>query len=72
MQALLGASALSAFKLQKLQDSVCASVPLVTSLSAQFVHFVDNKVALSAEQELVLAGLLEYGETYSQEHSGSL
>jgi phosphoribosylformylglycinamidine synthase len=65
MQVLLGASALSAFKLRKLQDTLRASLPTVTQLSARFVHFVDAANPLTAAESDVLAGLLEYGEPYS-------
>lgn len=69
MQALLGASALSAFKLQKLQETVRAAFPSVQSLSAQFVHLVHNTSALSKSQESNLQGLLAYGD-YSAKDGG--
>ena len=64
MQVLLGASALSAFKLSKLQDTLRASLPSVSQLSARFVHFVDVAKPLTAAESTVLNGLLEYGEPY--------
>ncbi len=62
MQALLGASALSAFKLKKLQESVRSALPAVKTLSAQFVHLVDNNSVLSIAKQSNLEGLLAYGE----------
>ena len=62
MQALLGASALSAFKLKKLQESVRSSLPAVKTLSAQFVHLVDSNSVLSSAKQSNLEGLLAYGE----------
>ncbi len=67
MQVLLGASALSAFKLRKLQDTLRASTPNISRLSARFVHFVDVADSLEPDVNVVLAGLLEYGEEFVAE-----
>ncbi len=65
MQVLLGAAALSAFKLSKLQDTLRASLPSIKQLSARFVHFVDVAEPLSPSDLAVLEGLLDYGEPFS-------
>lgn len=67
MQVLLGAAALSAFKLGKLQDTLRASIPHISRLSARFVHFVDVADSLEQDANVVLAGLLEYGEEHVAE-----
>ncbi len=68
MQALLGASALSAFKLQKLQETVRAALPSVHSISAQFVHLIDSEQSLSATEQANLDGLLAYGDLPAEKH----
>lgn len=62
MQALLGASALSAFKLKKLQATVRAAIPSVQSITAQFVHLLELNEPLDESGKSNLAGLLEYGD----------
>lgn len=64
MQALLGASALSAFKLNKLQKSLRATCPKILGLNAQFVHFVHGGQSLSSEKEALLESLLHYGDAF--------
>ena len=67
MQVLLGASALSAFRLEKLQQTLRATFPQVHTLSARFVHLVHLKAALSAARQTTLASLLDYGEPFAEE-----
>ena len=62
MQALLGASALSAFKLKKLHQTVRTGFPSVQTLTAQFVHLIDLSEPLAQSKQTILAGLLDYGE----------
>lgn len=57
MLILPGSPALSAFRKEKLLDSL----PGVTALSARYVHFVASDTPLSDAQTQVLSGLLEYG-----------
>lgn len=68
MLTLHGSAALSAFRKAKLLANMQASVPSVTDVDSQFLHFVelvDNK-ALSAEQNAVLQRVLAYGPKSSQ------
>ena len=55
MLILPGSPALSAFRKEKLLDSL----PGVTALSARYVHFVASDTPLSDAQTQVLSGLLE-------------
>ncbi len=64
MQALLGASALSVFKLEKQQQSLRKICPKIQSLQAQFVHFIDCVEPLSDTQLAMLQSLLEYGDPH--------
>ncbi|MBU1296231.1 MAG: hypothetical protein KJ609_21150, partial [Gammaproteobacteria bacterium] len=68
MLTLHGSAALSAFRKAKLLANMQASIPSVTDVDAQFLHFVelaDNKT-LTAEQETVLQRALAYGPKSSQ------
>ncbi|MDD9959272.1 MAG: phosphoribosylformylglycinamidine synthase [Gammaproteobacteria bacterium] len=62
MQALFGAAALSAFKSAKLLRTLQASLPIVSSLNAQFVHFVDCENDFVAADSAELCSLLNYGD----------
>ena len=62
MQALLGASALSAFKQANLQDSLRADFPNLESVSARFIHFLDLQEEFSDAEQQVMESLLCYGE----------
>ncbi len=57
---LPGVSALSAFRNAKLLASIQTRLPSVRALNARFVHFADSP-ALSAQEQQVLDGLLDYG-----------
>lgn len=57
MLILPGSSALSAFRLEKLQQSL----PGVTSLGARFVHFAEVEGTLDNQAQAVLEKLLSYG-----------
>ncbi len=61
MLTLLGAPALSRFRLERLLHSVKGAAPDVTSLSAHFVHFIDITGQLDEPQLLLLNRLLSYG-----------
>ena len=61
MQAMFGATALSAFKSTNLLRSLRTSLPSVESLSAQFVHFVDCEADFVAAESSEMISLLEYG-----------
>ncbi|MDF2181485.1 phosphoribosylformylglycinamidine synthase [Neptuniibacter sp. CAU 1671] len=73
MLALRGAPALSAFRHEKLLSVIQATVPEVTGLYAEFMHFADLSEQLSAEQQEVLQQILRYGPKADvQEPSGDL
>lgn len=66
MLTLRGAPALSAFRLDKLAQKLTAIDPDIQLLHTEFVHFADLAAPLDAEQESVLAQLLDYGPTISE------
>jgi phosphoribosylformylglycinamidine synthase len=61
MFSLLGAPALSQFRLEKLLLSLKASEPRVVAVAARFIHFVDAPRPLDESQLEVLGKLLTYG-----------
>lgn len=61
MLTLRGAPALSGFRQSRLHATVVAQVPSIKSVYAEYVHFVDVSVPLTASQRRVLEALLEYG-----------
>jgi len=61
MLILRGSPALSAFRLQKLTESLVASELPVRGLSATFVHVVESTAELSPFERQVLERLLTYG-----------
>ena len=67
MLTLRGAPALSAFRLDKLARKLSAIHPKIKLLHTEFVHFADLTEALSSERKEILAKLLEYGPTISEE-----
>lgn len=73
MLILRGAPALSAFRHGKLLSQLTAKVPAVTGLYAEFAHFADVTGVLTADEEQVLARLLQYGPSVPvQEPNGRL
>jgi phosphoribosylformylglycinamidine synthase len=63
-----GSPALSPFRITKLLDRLRALDPAVTTLTAEFVHFVDAERVLSAVETELLQRLLTYG---GQAHSSA-
>ncbi len=61
MLILRGASALSAFRLDKLAQKLSDLHPQFRLLHTQYVHFAELSAPLSTEQEGVLGQLLRYG-----------
>ncbi|MCS5593093.1 MAG: phosphoribosylformylglycinamidine synthase, partial [Porticoccaceae bacterium] len=61
MMILSGASSLSAFRRQKLLYKLQAAVPLVTSVSAEYVHIADLNEPLTSDESKTLEALLQYG-----------
>ena len=73
MLILRGAPALSAFRHGKLLEQLTSKVPAVTGLYAEFAHFADVSGDLTADEQQVLARLLQYGPSVPvQEPSGQL
>ena len=58
---LLGASAVSDFRIAKLRPALEAIHPGIGTISARFVHFVDLARALDARETTLLERLLTYG-----------
>ena len=56
-----GTSALSDFRAKKLLAQLQAVEPTITTVSAQFIHFVDVDSDLNADQTAILSQLLSYG-----------
>ena len=67
MLTLRGAPALSAFRLDKLARKLSAIHPEIKLLHTEYVHFADLAEPLPADREAILAKLLEYGPTISEE-----
>jgi phosphoribosylformylglycinamidine synthase len=61
MLSLLGAPALSQFRLDKLLSALSASCPAVLGLSARFVHLIDVSQPPSEAELALLERLLTYG-----------
>src|SRR3954466_13524302 len=58
---LLGASAVSEFRIAKLRPALEAIHPGIGAISARFVHFVDLARDLDARESALLERLLTYG-----------
>ncbi len=58
---LRGAPALSDARLRALEDRIRTHTPALKSVSAEFIHFVDEREALDERERAVLDRLLEYG-----------
>lgn len=63
MLILRGTPALSSFRQGRLFNQLHAVAPQITTLYAEFIHFVDTSGELSAEHKAVLTKLLTYGPT---------
>ena len=61
MMILSGASSLSAFRRQKLLYKLQSAVPLVTSVSAEYIHIADLNEPLTSDESKTLEALLQYG-----------
>ncbi|MCE9666525.1 phosphoribosylformylglycinamidine synthase [Myxococcus stipitatus] len=73
MHILRGAPALSEFRLAKLLARCREQVSSVSSVYAEFVHFLDASAPLSGDEQTKLDRLLEYGPREAvRERSGSL
>ena len=56
-----GSPALSDFRLNKLLDKIRSCVPIVSRLSAHYVHFVELSSSFDKKETVILNKLLEYG-----------
>ena len=61
MLQLAGPPAETAFRLSRLRERLHATVPAVTGIAVDFLHFVHLESALDDRQASVLRALLEYG-----------
>ena len=61
MLILQGCNALSDFRINKLLQVLQASVADIVTVSAQYIHFVDTKTALTDKEQDQLNALLNYG-----------
>ena len=70
---LRGSAALSAFRLDKLYQTIKTTAPSIQHIYAEFVHFAFSETALSTEQTSVLEQILTYGPKVKNETAqGSL
>jgi len=65
MLRLRGCPALSAFRLNKLLNHLRESIPAISAIDAEFVHFAWLDVELADSDVLILERLLDYGPTKS-------
>ena len=72
MQAYKGISALSDFRRQKLLRELKEIDSNITSLSAEFVHFIDTSSKLNARGDALLRKLLTYAKPFKETRSGEL
>ncbi|MBT7750952.1 MAG: phosphoribosylformylglycinamidine synthase, partial [Porticoccaceae bacterium] len=72
MMILSGASSLSAFRRQKLLSKLQAAVPLVTSVSAGYIHIADLNEPLTSDDFNTLEALLQYGPKEQEVDKGGV
>ncbi len=56
-----GKSALSPFRIEKLLHKLRVIVPGINNISSQYMHFIDTREDLTAQQQIVLERILMYG-----------
>jgi len=72
MLELTGSSALSEFRQQRLLKKLTQTIPQVTAISAEFIHFADVSGSLSAADLAKLEQVLSYGPKCDAiEHKGA-
>jgi len=59
-----GSPALSTFRVEKLVNQLQQSIPAISSIQTEYVHFADIEGELSAVQSETLNKLLHYGPAY--------
>ena len=72
MLILRGAPALSTFRREKLLTRLQQSVSGLTALSAHYVHFIQLREPLSADEQTVLNALLTYGPRTAEDEEGAI
>jgi len=73
MQYFRGSPALSAFRIEKLLSQLKSTVPTISNVQAEYVHFADIQGDLTKDQSAVLKKLLTYGPAFTEEeHKGEL
>src|SRR5690625_665756 len=72
MLILRGAPALSTFRREKLLTRLQQSVSGLTALSAHYVHFIQLREPLSADEQTVLEALLTYGPRTAEDEVGAI
>ncbi len=70
MLRLRGGQALSAFRLQRLTETLSRRVPGITRVYAEFIHFADLERGLEPAQHAVLERLLRYGAPAQEPPAG--
>ena len=70
MLILPGSNALSAFRIQRLLAQLKEIEPVITALSARFLHFIDSHSALTARETEQLTAMLSYGEPFDGQIEG--
>ncbi len=64
MQYFRGSPALSTFRVDKLVNQLQLSIPAISSIQTEYVHFADIQGELSVDQSETLDKLLHYGPAY--------
>ena len=72
MLQLFGSAALSAFRLQRLLDTVSEAVPTVVSIDTRFIHFCDQETTLSSDEEDLLKNILGCASSGAESFTGQL
>jgi phosphoribosylformylglycinamidine synthase len=70
MLKISGLAALSPFRIEKLYAELRAIAPDLQSVSAQFIHFIDNEIDLCENDTAILNQLLTYGSPISSAQKG--
>ena len=72
MLRLRGCPALSAFRLKKLLTRVRESIPAISGIDAEFMHFAWLESELTGAEQSILERLLDYGNQLEQVPEGQL
>ncbi|OGT19587.1 MAG: phosphoribosylformylglycinamidine synthase [Gammaproteobacteria bacterium RBG_16_57_12] len=67
---LHGTTALSAFRLDKLLNTVRQRVPVIDRITAEFLHFVDCERRMDDQEQELLGQVLSYGPSHEARNSG--